>query len=715
MDNLFHKQLKTINVKKINLEAMVKNNFLLVVLLLLIIPNANAQMQADHHDILLMGMNDGDKITLRWRLANYADYELARRSSFIVEQKILDKDQSFSKVPFKQIEKIEVADKQSFLTNINEQINNRSLIACASILYPDNSSTINKKNISGHIDLVNKLNQQHSILLLQADLDRTSSKLLGLRYEQTDIDPTKNYFYRIIVDGEDGAQLRSNIIKIEGDLIHQLPAPDISEVIESDSLITLKWNKEKHDAFYIAYLIERAGSSGEFKHVVSLPFIYSEDPLLDLNDEHIQFNHYTENNVSYNYRIRGISPFGEISNYSNTVEATARDITPPNLPDSLWLSYKEGNVLVSWAYEINTKSSDLQITHIERSTMVDSKFKEIGLLRNSTSSVNNYTDLIDDSNPYYFYRLRLTDKNNNSAYTNPVSVQIPDTIPPAIPSVTSATIDSLGNIKLTWKNNQEKDLLGYQIYSANREDGMYTNLINNAYQDNEWSTTIDINYLNEDIFFKLQSLDRHYNHSPLSDPIKLIIPDKVPPLPGYFKDYFVGENTIEFQWQKSNSEDLTSQRLLRRISGEKEWTELQILDTNTEQYKDDDTKQGIIYEYNIVSVDKHNNETYATDMLRLKAIGTIRLEAVKNFTLTYNTDTKSVDLNWGKSTENIRNYVIYRSVNDGSYRSLSTIKAETFQYKDYKISEGKNYKYYIIAISKKGKKTQKSIILNHIS
>jgi|GEM_PF-2268606 len=688
---------------------------IIIVFLLLSCSFVKAQNVDTQSEILLMGKNERSKITLRWRIDNYSDYALARETGFIVEQKIVDKNQSFASTPFKKIETVTVGKKEAFLEKIKVQRTNRSLLASAAILFPDTEPEVNKKDVSGHINLVNKLNQQHSILLLQADLDITSSRLLGLRYELENINANKDYYFRIKSIVSDNNEITSNIIRIDGNVQHSLPIPDITQVAEGDSLITLQWEKDKHNAFFIAYLIERAGSSGRFENIVSLPFIYSEDPLLNLDDEFIHYNHEVENNKTYDYRIRGISPFGELSKYSNIIKATAQDRTAPNVPDSLWLSYNDkGYVILEWEYNNSAASGDLLSTHIERSQMVDAQFLEIGKMNNSLGE-NKYADTIDDTNPYYFYRLRLSDINNNISFTNPVSIQIPDTIAPAPPVLVSATIDTLGHVNIIWEQNKEKDLLGYQVYTANNEKGIYTNLSNKAYLETEWSTDLDLKYLNKDIFYKLQSLDKHYNHSDLSDPIRLIRHDITPPLPAYFKDYIVRENTIEFQWEKSNSSDLTKQYLLRRQLGEKKWTLLGTFDNLAENYLDASTKQGIIYEYDLVSADELGNETHATDLLRLKAIGKIKLDAINNFSMNYNSETKSVDLSWEQSSEDVRNYILFRSINNGPYRSLQTLKPTILSTKDYNLKPGNKYKYYIIAVSRKGKKTQKSLILNHVS
>ncbi len=659
--------------------------------------------------ILLMGKNDGKQITLRWRIDNYADFNLAKENGFIIEQKIIDKGASFSSQNFEKIQTTQVANRETFFAAIQNDKRNKSLIASASILHPDSTPSVHEKDITGHIDLVYKQNQQHGILMMQADLDITSSMLLGLRADIGKVEASKDYYFRIVSNTANGKQLLSNIIQIEGDKVHTLPALEIHALSESDSLISLQWKKEIYEGFYMAYLIERANDSGSFRNILSLPFFYVEDPLLDLDNDYIHFHDHVENNQPYKYQIKGISPFGEISEYSNIVEAQAEDKTAPTLPDTLWLSLKENNeILIQWEYRNQQKSKDLEIVEIERSLQADQNFELV-----SSSNSNSAVDKIDDSNPYYFYRLKLIDSNKNYIYSNPTGISIPDSIPPTIPILVSAELDTTGLVTLIWEENPEKDLLGYQVHIANHKDGIYTNLVNKAYKDTRWTTHLDLNNLNKDVYFKIQSLDKHFNHSALSAPIKLKRPDKHPPLPAYFKDYFVKENAIEMTWERSNSIDLEKQLLMRRILGENEWLQLEELGKEAMNFVDTTALEGVIYEYTISSIDDSGNSSMATDVLRLKGMGKLYLDEIENFNLRFDKENKALDLTWNESTENIRAYIIYRSVNDGPFRTFKTVKPNKLSITDKNIKEERTYEYYIVAVGKNGKKTKKSTILNY--
>ena len=69
-----------------------------------------------------------------------------------------------------------------------------------------------------------------------------------------------------------------------------------------------------------------------------------------------------------------------------------------------------------------------------------------------------------------------------------------DTIPPAVPEVIGAYIDSVGNIEVKWKSNSEDDLWGYRIFKSNFDEQEYGLLNNVITKDTIFRDTVDIKF-----------------------------------------------------------------------------------------------------------------------------------------------------------------------------------------------------------------------------
>lgn len=438
-----------------------------------------------------------------------------------------------------------------------------------------------------------------------------------------------------------------------------------------------------------------------------------KDDKVSPDNPYITFTDRVENGVNYSYRIRGIDRFGDISELSVVVSGVASDQQAPIIPDSISVTNNyDGSLNLNWLYILDLPSSDLRNTIIAYANTVDGQFEDIGSI-SKRQIKNTFTHVVDLSLPYHFFKIKLVDESGNESTSPTVLLTIEDVTPPAIPELISAEIDTLGQVVIKWKPNSEKDLLGYQLFYAHHPDAHFTNITSKPFKENSYTYQSNIDVLNEEIFFKIQSIDNFWNHSDLSDVITLRLPDKVPPAPAFFSDFYVDENGIQLEWQPSQSRDVVEQALYRRQE-QGNWKLLKSFDRNQSSYIDTVLIESKIYEYNIVAIDDGGNKTDATDFIRLKAMGNRILDAVDDFAYKQGKNQNDVIFSWLAVDYPMRKYIIYRSKNDGPFRTFKTIDPNQNSVTVSAYRNTGDYKYYIIGIAQNGKKTRKSAIIEPI-
>jgi hypothetical protein len=92
----------------------------------------------------------------------------------------------------------------------------------------------------------------------------------------------------------------------------ELARPEAPKANFGDRHVILQWNKMNYADIYTAYEIERSSNGGKtFAPITNLPIISSESP----KGLPSQYMFYTDsllnNNHEYQYRIRGLTPFGD--------------------------------------------------------------------------------------------------------------------------------------------------------------------------------------------------------------------------------------------------------------------------------------------------------------------------------------------------------------------------------------------------------------------
>jgi fibronectin type 3 domain-containing protein len=475
------------------------------------------------------------------------------------------------------------------------------------------------------------------------------------------------------------------------------PAPAGLEAEGRDKLIVLRW-EDSPTAGYSGYHVDRFDDSSKtYQRLTNRPIV-ALIPEKDLPQTPPQFYDTTiENNRRYRYRVRGITPFGELG-LPAEVEARGRDLTPPPAP-KINPPVQIGAAQIKLAWEMAQAPTDLSGFKIDRSANAfgDTLFLFDELLPVSARQVVDSAATEDE--PYY--RVAAIDSAGNVAPSPSVYATFVDSLPPSIPTGFMGQVDSNGVVRLHWHPNPEKDILGYRVLWANSSGHEFSQLTSTLARDTAFVDTISVNTLTRHVYYRLAAVDRRYNHSTSSAILALRRPDHLPPEPCVFTEVAVTDSAVALAWAPSTSEDLQWQVLYRRQSGEPEQKELARFAPQINQFVDHAVTPNVTYEYTLVAIDSTGLRSEPSMPVQGRPYDTGWRPPVKDFSANYDADAHKVLLQWAyeASAAEKFSFWIYRAAPDAGLQPYHELPSSERRFEDTKLDGDGTYEYAVQVVA----------------
>ena len=532
--------------------------------------SANAQ-QAKPKDsvkyvnkLMVLGKYMGDSVVLRWTTANYPLWLAVRkagvevyRAEFNATTNSLEHQKKLTSLPLKPMTLEEM--KKHFSKN------DTTAAMIAQVMY---GGTLNGKQQTQNLENLDVMEAEQSNRFVYAtylaDLYPNIASAIALRFVDKTAVKGKTYYYYLksdiktpgLVFEESGAMVNTNI-HVKPEKLQSVDA------IGLDRSARLFWSRLEGDARFTAYQVERKDGSGRFNTRTASPFINPNSPKDNTDDETIVFmDSIPQNYVPYQYRVRGITPFGEPSEWAE-ITVSGRDLTPPAMPVNV-VATSQGGKKVKVTWKMPTKNKDLAGFVIGRSENYDGPYTPIDeKLYGMTDTIG--FDLNANIHQRNFYLVSAIDTAGNAARSLPAYSVIIDSIAPAKPLGLTATIDSLGVVKLHWPMGKEVDLAGYNVYRANNPKEEFSVINKTQIQDNNYMDMVDINSLTKDVYYKIVAFDKSSNPSAYSDFVRLKKPDYIPPVAPQITEFLVEEDRVKLKFMASNSNDLKEYYVYRKV------------------------------------------------------------------------------------------------------------------------------------------------------
>lgn len=565
--------------------------------------------------------------------------------------------------------------------------------------------------------------------MFTADMSIEAAQHMGLFFIDESVEPGYIYQYQVYFANN---TTMSMPITIDPGVSDPLPAPDSLSIHFGDEEFTLLWHKANLESYYSSYVIEYSTDGGSTFQVMN------ENPLLNMESgpegeevikDFMIYRDSINNDIEeYQFRIKGISIFGEEGPYSEVVSGKGQPRPFPLLPlITEILEMQDSSFKVIWSLNENYADSISQINVWRYLDYPGNPIKINPIPLDKTA--RNFSDYT--AGDVNHYRVEVIDVNDNLIFSPIALAQRIDSIPPAPPQnlvgVVDTILDSISIIRLSWSPNTEEDLRGYHIYKGNSADEEANILTSSGtISDTVYLDTIYNFALGEFAFYKVKAVDFNGNHSGFSDTISVERPDLIPPVPPVFKGIPTRSSNSDavLSWINSPSKDVVRYELQRKpVDSESsaEWETMMTRDAGQEQrgeYRAEEIEN--IYWYRVVAIDDAGLQS-VSDSIKIKEDITQRaiMPTVDFSTRAKVKDDKVIIQYSGFEWETISNVVIYKSTNDGPILSLVRIeKADLepvdengqvyFYYEDVYCKEGDSYEYYIQACYPSGNYTNTS-------
>jgi hypothetical protein len=635
-----------------------------------------------------------DSIQLRWAPTSYELWQAGLKNGYIIERyTILSK---------KELVKQSLATKKVFdvvkpwpraqwepLVDTNKYVG-----IAAEAIFGENF-TVNTGKTGTMYDIVNLSTEQSnrfSFALFSADMSTLAARAMGLFFTDKSANKDESYLYRVMINGYTTQKIDTGYV-LSGYLEYRpLPRPSQLSVHKQGKNALLAWDRLSAENAYTAYIIERSINNSGYKPLNAEPLI---NPMSDENERSPFFTYsdtLPNELVKMQYRICGISPFGERGPWSDTASLKGGPVLTDYPVINLYESKDTKTATIGWTFPKENKA--VTGFRIMRSNTDVTGFKDISGLLPSKTRV--YTDTVPL--PTNYYKVFAIGQSGDITMSLAVLVQPVDSFPPVPPVRLAAKVDSTGKVTLHWKANTEPDMFGYRANNLNEE---FSQLTVAPFQDTVYYDKINIKTLTHHIYYKLMAIDKRQNHSGFSDYLDVKRPDFIPPVRPVFKEVHSDARGIYLSWSSSTSDDVASQELRRYANDSTKQTLVaRFTDMNIETFIDSTALGDTIYHYRFIAIDESGNRSVPAIIAAVSGRKPntdiiLKATAFRNKGI--------IELVWNApAVPGIVRYIIYRGMGEEAIATYTAVNAPLTKFTEQRPIVGTKYTFAVRVMFKNG-------------
>jgi len=652
-------------------------------------------------DIAVIGKATRDSISLRWAPSLFSTWKAGNELGYHMERYTIVRNGRSLDTPEKLI--LTTSPLKPFPETAWEplvRIDKYAAIAAQALFGDRFEINFQQSDVFQIANKVKENEQRFAFALFCADVSLPIAQASGLFFTDHQVRVGEKYLYRVAV--YQSTDTLQGSIYVSPDEIETIPKPDGLKVTFQDESASLQWDRSRFFSF-TAYSIERSTDGKNFSVISDVPLVtvspttkespyeFFTDSLPDINQE-------------YFYRIKGITPFGEHSQPSEVVSGKGVALVNENPNVIEGENINNQSILIHWVFPQESEKA-ISGFAIERSNNPKAGFNRLNteLLEQGTRSYND--DLPDQINYYKVIAQGLDGKQYSSSI---YLIQLIDSIPPAIPIGLKAIVDESGHVQLSWIPNIDGDLYGYRIYRANYNQEELFQITTEPILNANYTDKVNLNTLNESIYYSVMAVDRNQNHSLLSEKLKLTLPDKVNPQPPVFFPIRNESSGVTLEWTPSSSPDVIRYDVYRKRTNEMEWLRIKLVDANSDSifhFSDTTNTNGLKSNYTVVAVDRSGLESVPAQAVIGMKITNTHLPKIKWEKPVIQRDKRQIELAWHYAQQGISTYRIYRSKGQEAMILHKTISASLSKFIDTSLTVGDRYTYKIMAVSEDGRKS----------
>ena len=560
------------------------------------------------------------------------------------------------------------------------------------------------------MDIQHQLDMKMGFTLLVCDLDMRFASAAGLLYVDKQVKPNERYIYRIsLADAVKGKKVAQGLVTTGPDQKQELRKPVIEKIQWGNLKASVTWDTKLNRGIYSAYFIERSANGTDYKPVTELPVITgSENPN---NTKSVYEDSLQNNETTYYYRLKGITPFGETGPPSEAVKGKgSSDFSILPVISSGRGDNIKRKAVITWMFP-EEHLKEVKGYQIMRSDRAEGPYREI-----NPKVLAAADTLFTDEQPLFsnYYKIKALGFNGEVSVSFPYLVTVYDADPPAIPQGINATVTDSGVVTLKWRQNKEKDLLGYRVFKANNLKEEFVEINHDFVPRNAFTDTISVNTLTKEVYYKVVAVDQNFNNSKYSEPYLLKRPDLIAPTKPQFHTARMQKNGIALGWTESASDDVVKY-VLQRVD-KKTYNTTNLLEWNpakekkTPSFLDSSAVLGNIYYYQLIAFDDAGNNSFGRT-------GEIEYETgvrkpVGDLRAIVNLPERLVTLVWSyPSNPAVERYIIYRCRKGEPMEIYKTILGNKTMLEEKNLPVGNYYQYQVKAELAGGLRTEISNVV----
>jgi gliding motility-associated-like protein len=350
---------------------------------------------------------------------------------------------------------------------------------------------------------------------------------------------------------------------------------------------------------------------------------------------------FTDNGLSvgnsYSYTVSAFDAAGNVSSQSTPVNVNTSDLQAPTVPTIL-----QGAVLSVTSAQLSWTASTDNIGVTGYNIYRD------GTLINSTTSTTFTDNGLSVGNSYSYTVSAFDAAGNVSGQSIPVEINISDLQAPTVPTNLQGAALSVTSAQLSWTASTDNvGVTGYRIY---RDGSAIGTSATTTFTDNGLSVGIYYSYT-------VAAFDAAGNESGQSIPVEINTSDtQAPTVPTNLQGATLSVISAQLSWTVSTDNvGLTGYRIYRDGSA--------IGTSTTTTFTDNGLTVGNTYSYTITAFDAAGNESGQSTPVNVNTSDLQAPTVPKNLQGTTQITTKSAQLTWNPSTDNVgvTGYKIYRN------------------------------------------------------
>ncbi|SNB05660.1 conserved hypothetical protein [Flavobacterium psychrophilum] len=660
----------------------------------LIFSTLNCFSQAMKPEIKVIARGHQDKVMLRWGITSPSEWKKSLKTGFVVTRYTVKKANQILSDPEKKIITLKPLLPEP-LENWADLIqkDNYAAIVAQSIYGEDFQITgQNNNSISKIIDSADELEQRHTFGLFAADMSFEGALKAGWALIDNTIIKNEVYVYQVSLVNNTKIKPASVMVGVRD--YKKLPAVEDLIAVSDDKKVIISWDYESYKNIFTSYKIERSDDGVEYKSITNAPIVNMNEQKGVQSKRLFYVDTLAQNDKTYHYKLYGISAFGEKGQASKVF--TAKGIHDVFLPSRIenYKIAKDNSVVLEWEYpkELENHIAGFEINHSEDDKGPYQKVSEILLPETRHFEYKN----LATSN---YFKVIVVGKNNKRLNSQSTLVQPMDSIAPLKPIGLEGAVDSLGIVKLKWKANLEKDLLGYRILKANNENEEFVDIYKKSFQGIECNDKVSLTMSNSKVYYRIAAEDKRFNISEMSDILVLKKPDVIPPAAPIFKDYNVAKGKVHLEWIRSYSDDVVSHHLQRKKLGDKVWTEILKVNDTLQEFYDTNLENKMTYQYAISAKDKTGLiSSLDNSIVTIQFIDMTSISIMQNLIATVDREQRKIVLSWDykKSKEKIKGLSIYKNKIGESPTLWKEVAKPILQIEDHQLSMNTDYEYQFV-------------------